>query len=109
MKTTIQISTGQYEYIMQEFDRELTPVEACDKYLALKATWHRDGGLDDKQLSTFYQNFLEGKDNHIEQLEQMSQEERRNYKALKRARNRIDYKARDEMKESEGHINSLMN
>lgn len=55
MKTTVQIKTGEFEYIMQELDG--TPEEAVEAYQGLKHAYQGVTGTD-KLLATSLWNAL---------------------------------------------------
>ena len=91
MKTTFQIRTGDFEYIMQEYEK-LSPEEAIEKFSELKTKFNGGFGLDAKDFDTFIQNQLNGVDNHTDTIEQLSSEQMKMYQINKRALSRINYK-----------------
>lgn len=62
MKTTVQIKTGEFEYIMQELDG--TPDEAVEAYQALRSAYQgvtaTDKLLDAKKWNPLLDKYLNG-------------------------------------------------
>lgn len=89
MKTTIQIKTGEFEYIMQEFDG--TPEQAVDAFKALKASYSTGVGLEPKAWNAWLDRYLKDQTGDADLYAQMSPEQQNVIQNIKRSIKRIAY------------------
>lgn len=60
MKTTIRLPLGQFEFIEQSFDMEMTPEAAVDAFNALQNAYKGGEGLTEKQLDEIIKKMMLG-------------------------------------------------
>ena len=87
MKATLHIPTEQYGFVEVE-------VEADSVEEAVSLYPKNGEGLSDKEFNAFIDNQLIGSDNHIEQYEKASADQKAIIQVIKRALKRIEYKNR---------------
>lgn len=66
MKTTIRLPLGQFEFIEQTFDMDLTPEAAVAAFNALQRAYKGGEGMDEKELDVWVYNMLLGKGNNAD-------------------------------------------
>ncbi len=107
MKITHRISTGQFEYVEVEHEalEEMPDENIRTIHDGLKAAFapKPTNQLSDKEFDQFIQRMMEGDDNHIDQMEQMSEKQKWAMQICKRALARIEYK-RKRKEEGEADI-----
>ncbi len=91
MKTQIQISTGSFEYIMREYDTEMTPEAAVEAYRELQRAYKGGEGLTDKEIDLIIENMCLQKttENGTELWAKATDTQKKEINRLKRALNRI--------------------
>ncbi len=87
MKTTFQIRTGDFEYIMQEF--EGTPEEAVQAFKALKSAWSGGDGLAPKDFDYFLDTYLFDGTASADVYAAMNPEQQKIIQTIKRSLKRI--------------------
>ncbi len=99
MKTTIQIRTGEFEYIMQEIDAD-TPETAVEAFQSLQRAYNGGFGIEAKEFNAALDLYLKdypkkGKGN-TEQYIAMSKEQQQVFQELKKHFDRINNKTKNQ-------------
>ncbi len=89
MKTDIQISTGQFEYIMQSYDVELTPEQAVEAYHTLRAAYSPKTGISTKEFNQSLDLYLTEETGNTEQYLAMSPSQQAVFQEIKKSLARI--------------------
>lgn len=87
LKTTVQIKTGEFEYIMQE--GEHTATGAVEAFRALKHAWEGGKGLAEKDYNIFIDRYLLGEENQLETYNAMNDTQKWCVQVIKRSLKRI--------------------
>ena len=97
MKTQLQIKTGEFEYIMQEFENEdlktHSPQEAVETFIALKKAYFMGAAMPDKDFNALYDTIKSKKSVNGDPgiMGQMSHAQQFAINELKKSNNRDSY------------------
>lgn len=92
MKTTIQIKTGEFEYIMQEFESGLEPDKAVEAYNNLKDAYTPQRGISVKDFNEWLDKYLLTQTGSVDEYNSMSPEQKSTIQIIKRSLARIKNK-----------------
>lgn len=92
-KITYRIPLEAYAFVevVEEVDTT-TPEAVRANYEHYEGIFKNGEGLSDAEMDSMVQNFLEGKNNHIQVYEKMNKEQKKFYNTMKRAKGRINYR-----------------
>ena len=94
MITTIRLPLGQFEFIEQSFDRDMTPEEAVEAFRALQRAYKPEAGegLRNVEFNAFLDRYLTDGTGITDTYAKMNAGQQACIQTLKRAFKRISYK-----------------
>lgn len=102
MKITHHIATGQFEFVEVEYDTDGGNVSAAEVIRSSEAEIRKaitaQAGLPTKEWNKFLERILLNEPNHIEDLEQCSDEQRKIINEVKKALARIEAREPKELR-----------
>lgn len=102
MKTIIHLPTGDFAYVEQEFDHEMTPEAALEAYNALQGAYRGGDGLNAKEIDAMLDSYFLGTGVDSNQYDKLNVEQSKWLQAIKRSLARVNYKTN---KQDDGNDN----